>query len=197
MEEMCEADGDMKPNPNLQTNRTQSTARAGGTAMPSLHTEHIHDDFAEDEAEPTPVVEHATVPGFMRDVAMATSTRWHMDDLSRFGDKLGRVAEAMQIAYVTAVDRSLGVIRVFPLPLLRKVYGTMARQFNWPIFPETLALPSNQDSETLGSHARLYQMLKDLEPLAPDISVRGSIGVVLGFLERDAERLRAAAAATA
>lgn len=82
--------------------------------------------------DPDTVIAHATIPGFMRKIPH----KWHLDDITRFGDKVGRAAEAMQLSYLTTVDGSLGTIRVFPMPLLQRIYEIMAPQFNWPTIIE-------------------------------------------------------------
>jgi hypothetical protein len=79
-------------------------------------------------------VEHVTVPGFLRRIPHP----WHITDLTRFGDQVGRVAEAMQLSYLTTIQPQLGMIRVFPLPLLQRVYELMAPQFQWPSEPIAL-----------------------------------------------------------
>jgi hypothetical protein len=148
----------------------------------------LQEDF--DESAPELVVEHATIPGFLRRIPY----RFSMEDLTRFGTKVGKAAEAMQIAFITTVERSLGTIRVFPLPLLRRVYEVMGMQFGWPkiIEVEIPGLPSGgiNPAETLKAHERLEQYLRGALEMAADDTVQHSITVVLQWLEMDCERIR-------
>jgi hypothetical protein len=149
----------------------------------------VQQDFDE-LAQQTAMVEHLTVPGFLRRIPH----RWHFDDITRFGDKLGRVAESMQLAYLTTVDRSLGVIRIFPLPLLKRVYEVMSAQFGWPqiIDAPIPGLPAGVDNgaEALRAHERVDKHLRSLLEGATDGNVQHSIAVVLHWLSEDSARIR-------
>src|SRR5205809_6373994 len=79
---------------------------------------HIDINDFEQSALGAQTVEHVSVPGFMSRIASG----WALDDMTRFGDKVGRVAEAMQLVFITTNQTRLGIIRVFPLPLLQRVY---------------------------------------------------------------------------
>ena len=74
-------------------------------------------DF-EDMQNPLDVVEHLTIPGFIR----RCPHRFHLMEITRFGDQVGKIAESLQISYLTTIDRSLGMIRLFPVPLMVRVY---------------------------------------------------------------------------
>ena len=70
-------------------------------------------------------IEHRTISGFMRMI----SPKWHIDDINRFGKKVGDSANALQMVYVTSFDTSLGLVRTFPLPFLMRIYQVMQPQF--------------------------------------------------------------------
>src|ERR1041384_6675246 len=93
-------DGQMK-----NTRRMNRTAKA---VKPTTQTIDLR-DFDQLAGEALQI-EHQTIPGFLRRLPH----KWHLNDITRFGDQVGRVSEAMQMAYITAVDKSLGVIRAFP-----------------------------------------------------------------------------------
>lgn len=136
-------------------------------------------------------IEHLTVPGFLRRIPH----RWSFEDITRYGDKVGRAAESMQLAYVTTMDRSLGVIRTFPVPLLQRVYEILATQYGWPRIIEA-PTPALDDSrrvnrEALKAHERMEKHLRAmLESVASD-DVQGSIATLLGWMGQEIERLRA------
>ena len=124
------------------------------------------------------IVEHRTIPGFLGRIPH----RWHMDEVTRFGDKVGRAAESMQLAYLTVVDRSLGVIRVFPVPLMERIYTLLAPQFAWP------ELPGGTVDNLPTPPKRLERLLKGLEELtedADDLEILESLQKLRDFVRRD------------
>lgn len=135
-------------------------------------------------------VEHLSVVAFMRCIAH----RWDIDDMTRFGNKVGKVAESMQLAYLTGVDRSLGTIRIFPVPLLERVYKVMSAQFGWPqiIDAPPPGLPSTGllAAETLKTHERLHKLMHAAVAATEDTNVQHSFAVLMHWLEEDMKRLR-------
>lgn len=133
-------------------------------------------------------VEHQTIPGFLRRIPH----KWHLDEITRFGDKVGRAAEAMQLSYFTAIDRSLGVIRVFPLPLLQRVYAIMAPQFHWPAVIEMESLEDGRRAqrEALRKRERADKDLEDLLETADNVEVLTAVQAVRDFLASEMNRLR-------
>lgn len=135
-------------------------------------------------------VEHQTVPGFLRRIPH----KWHLDEVTRFGDKVGRAAEAMQLGYITRVDSSLGVIRVFPLPLLQRIYLFMAPAFNWPRIVELDYTPDENKREKLDALRRsekMEQHLRDFTEQVDDTEVLSAAQSVREFLSTEIGRLRA------
>lgn len=136
------------------------------------------------------IVEHLTIPGFLRRIPY----KWHIDEITRFGDKVGRAAESLQIAYLTTVDRSLGVIRVFPAPLLQRIYQILSAQFGWPqiidLDPPALDDPRRVQQETLRSHERLAKHMRAILEMAENPDVQHSIAVVVEWIEHDCQRIR-------
>ena len=163
-------------------------------SSPSPASQRRVQSAAEQEFEQLPqsdsIVEHLTIPAFLRRIPH----KWHIDEITRFGDKVGRAAESLQLSYMTTIDRSLGVIRIFPLPLLQRVYQIFAVQLGWPqiIDVETPALddPRRVQQETLRSHERLLKHVRALLAIAENVDVQHSISVVVQWLEHDCHRIR-------
>lgn len=123
--------------------------------------------------DPRQVVEHLTIAGFIR----RSPHRFHMDEITRFGDKVARLAEALQVSYLTTIDRSLGMVRVFPVPLLQRVYDVMAAQFGWE-----MEIAAVEDRKTRG-HERTKRVLLEAAASAEDPIIRDALAVVLRWLE--------------
>jgi hypothetical protein len=125
-----------------------------------------------------PIVEHQTIPFFVNSI----DRNWNIEEVKRYGKQVGATAEALQLAFVTVNDRSLGYLRVFPVPLLRRVYELMAPQFDWPALPSSLEGQRPKLNEKLAAHLRaLYEV-------APDVAVKQSIATVLTFMDREGDR---------
>lgn len=142
-----------------------------------IRTPQIADDLGEQES----LVEHLSIPGFMS----RFQHRWHMDDINRFGKQVGRTAEDLQLAYMTINDRSLGVIRVFPVPLLARIYQLLRGQFGWPEAPALLpggATP--RPATNPATDQRLAQHLQALLDATEDRSVQACIAGVLQYLDQ-------------
>src|SRR5262245_41109811 len=133
----------IKTAPNNRLNRTTQQPPRGPTSV-------VQEDF--EQMDQTAGVEHLSVVAFMRRMAH----RWDIDDMTRFGNKVGKVAESMQLAYLTGVDKSLGTIRIFPVPLLERVYKVLSAQFGWPQIidapPPGLPPAGTAAAETLKTH---------------------------------------------
>ena len=151
-------------------------------------TSEVQQDF--EQIDQTAGVEHLSVVAFMRRIAH----RWDIDDMTRFGNKVGKVAESMQLAYLTGVDRSLGTIRIFPVPLLERVYKVMSAQFGWPQIidaaPPGLPATGFLAAETLKTHERLHKLLHAAVSATEDTNVQHSFAVLMHWLEEDMKRLR-------
>ncbi|MEA3212247.1 MAG: hypothetical protein QOE70_5304 [Chthoniobacter sp.] len=167
----------------MNTQHSQRQQRPSPTPVPQ-----VEQDF--DQLAEAAKIEHLTIPGFMRRV----SNRWHIEDITRFGDKVGRAAEALQLSYMTTVDRSLGIIRVFPVPLLQRIYTVLSVQFGWPqiIEAEVPAIEDNRraQQETIRSHERFQKHLRLLLEASEEEDVQHSAAVLLQWLEQDCQRLR-------
>lgn len=133
-------------------------------------------------------IEHQTIPGFLRRLPH----KWHLNDITRFGDQVGRVSEALQMAYITSVDKSLGVIRAFPVPLLQRVYEIMAPQFNWPVVIEAPEIEDGRRAQrdALQKNERLTAQIRDLLSDADEPPIVEAASVILNSLEANAVRLR-------
>lgn len=134
-------------------------------------------------------IEFCTVTAYMRRIPH----RWNLEDIERFGTKVGRVAEAAHLAYLTTMDPVVGPVRVFPLPFLQRVYEIQRVNFSWP--PETASpsLPAALESDraTLKAHERLVRLLRAAAEAAPDEVVQQSGETMLTWLESEIGRLRA------
>ena len=136
--------------------------------------------------DPLTVVEHLTIPGFIR----RSPHRFHMDEIIRFGDKVGRVAESMQVSYLTTIDPSLGQIRLFPVPLLNRVYQIQAGQFGWEPLEAVPPALEDQQAKILRANTRAKDSLKAAVEHVENPIVAQAMTTVLGFLESEATRLR-------
>jgi predicted RNase H-like nuclease len=98
----------------------------------------------------------------------------------------------MQLVYMTAVDRSLGVLRVFPLPLLERVYTINAPQFGWPAIAngEMLEDGRRAQRETLRKDERADQLLQEITERADDVEVLSSAKSLREFLQSEMASLR-------
>lgn len=131
-------------------------------------------------------VEHQTIPGYLHRIPH----KWNLDEITRFGREMGKAAEALQISYLTRNDSSLGMIRIFPLPLLRRVYTVMGSQFGWP--PEAVALEDGNRSlrDELRRNEGTKKHLELAAEHAPNPIVGEALATVLDWLESEAKRLR-------
>jgi hypothetical protein len=137
-----------------------------------------------------PVVEHLTIPGFLRLIEY----RWTLGDIRQFGDKVQQVAEAMCLAYRTAVDRSLGELRMFPEPLLRRVYDTLAPGFGWPqiINVETPELEdAKKKRDTIKSNERVLKRLEEVITETDDLAEHEALRESARVLRAKTDALRA------
>lgn len=143
-------------------------------------------DFDELAAAQAMQVEHQTVPGFLRRIPH----KWHLNEITRFGGEIGRAADSLQLVYMTAVDRSLGVLRVFPLPLLDRVYTIMAPQFGWPALETIPALEEGREKrdELRRAEGAKKHLESAAEHAGPEVA--SAFTVVLTWLERETQRLR-------
>jgi hypothetical protein len=143
--------------------------------------------------EDAPLVEHLTIPGFLRRI----SHRWTLDDIARFGNKVGRAAESCHLAYMPQVDGSLGVLRSFPVPMLRRIYDLMAPSHRWPQLPEMLELDRPGKSEpvptTPAHQLRLMQAFANIARSwaaeAPESETRVAARVILLVIEAECRAL--------
>lgn len=134
-------------------------------------------------------LEHMTIPGFLRRIPH----KWHLEEITRFGDKVGRAAEALQLSYITAIDRSLGVIRVFPRPLLERIYAIMGPQFNWPRILDVQSLEDGQRAQrdTMRKQERLTLELEELISATDEPAVVDAATIIVGNLKASLATLRA------
>jgi hypothetical protein len=169
--------------------KTQPISQRGrGQVKPGLRQSGIGLDINDFDQLTTAseTVEHVTVPGFLRRIPHP----WHITDLTRFGDQVGRVAEAMQLSYLTTIQPQLGMIRVFPLPLLQRVYELMAPQFQWPAEPLALLEGARACREELRRAERADTELSTIAEKTDNVSALAAIQEVRDFLKSETTRLR-------
>lgn len=169
----------MKQTNRMKPARATRQAHAASTIVPDL------EQLAEVAACQ---VEHCTIPEFLH----RTGRKWHGDEIMRFGDKAGRMANSMQLPYVPAVNPSLGIIRSLPVPLLQWVYTQMAAQFGWPPMIELNAIDDEQRAqrEELRRHEGARKHLQSAAEHAPTPAVADALAVVMNWLDCETERLR-------
>jgi hypothetical protein len=171
------------------TNRTRATGVKPNVTSQTMSLQ----DFDELAASQAIQVEHQTVPGFLRRIPH----KWHLNDINRFGSEIGRAADAMQLVFMTAVDRSLGVLRVFPVPLLERVYTIQAPQFGWPALAPLLEDGSRAKREELRRNERLVHELEDLISATDEPKVVEAASILLSSVTASLTTLKAALAAPA
>jgi hypothetical protein len=167
-------------------NRTTNRAR-GGRRSADPPADHDRNELQHDSL----VIAHMAVPEFMGRIPH----EWHITDFNRFGDLVGKTAESAHLSYLTKFHRKFGMIRIFPVPMLQRVYRILAPQLGWPeiIDAEAPQLSDGQiaSREALIAHERVQVHLEAMRDAAQDPSVKTSIGVVLESVEADCQRLRA------
>ena len=144
----------------------------------------VSEEFQEMQ-DPLSVVEHLTIPGFIR----RAPHRFHLDEIMRFGDKVGRIAESLQVSYLTTIDRSLGQIRLFPVPLLTRVYQVMATQFGWE---QIVEVPTIEDrkQDLARMTERAGKQLRAVADRIEDPELAQAMTRVLQFLENETVRVQ-------
>lgn len=133
-------------------------------------------------------VEHQTILEFLRNIPR----KWHPDEMTRFGDKVKRTAEALSLPFVPALNPSLGVIRTFPVPLMQWIYAMMAAQFNWPAPALALDDGKREQRDELRRHEGARKHLEAAVDHAPTPAVSEALAIVLTWLEGETKRLRGA-----
>lgn len=167
---------------NTPRNRRRSTKN---TTAPTATVPGFAQQF-EEMPDPLTVVEHLTIPGFIK----VAPHRFHMDEIMRFGDKVARIAESLQVSYLTTIDRQLGQIRLFPVPLLTRVYQVMAAQFGWEPISDVPAI-EDRNAETLRANERTRKRLEAVAQAVENPVIAQAMATVLTYLEGEAHRLRA------
>ena len=166
-----------------QTNRIPKTSRVSHS-----HAASSIPDFEHLADVATAQVEHRTVLQFLRTIPH----KWHPDEMARFGDKVRRMAEALQLAFVPAMNDHLGVIRAYPVPLMQWMYTQLATQFGWPLGPLALDDGAQMQREELrraeGAKKHLEAAAAQHAPPTPEVA--GALETVLAWLESETRRLR-------
>ena len=177
----------------VRMNTTSRPRRQSPNRQPKSPRTHSVSQESEQFAEmpdPREIVEHLSIPGFVR----RAPRRFHLDELTRYGDKVARVAESMQISYLTTIDSALGVVRVFPVPLMVKVYSIMAQQFHWAPWQE-LALEAGAagPAQLLKANERARRNLEaaacgSASAMPPHVAE--AMQITMAWLDSEAGRLR-------
>jgi hypothetical protein len=118
-------------------------------------------------------VEHLTTLEFLRRAPHHPTA----DDLNRFGDRVRRTADAIPLPWLPVTHPKLGVVRVYPLPLLEWVYSQFAGQFGWPQATDTQLL---EDGRKKRRHAlrQIDEAITDAPP-----PVKEALKIVIDYLE--------------
>lgn len=168
------------------------------TTIEPARDSHIQDHY-QHMPEDAPAVPHMTIPAFLRSV----DYKWNMLDIERFGAKVGRTAESLHVSFTLAFDRSLGNLRAFPVPMLRRIYDLMAPGFGWPAViwqpspsarvQEDPAESASEAEAELEVRATVRQYLEMLAGSSKQGRIRSCARRMLHVVERECEELRAAA----
>jgi hypothetical protein len=143
--------------------------------------------------ESTVEIEYVTVSQFLR--RLRNEKPWGFQNVAKFGGQLNKIADGFGMTFQSAVDPTLGPLRVYPVALVAKIYAEMAPQLGWPRIIEALPVPQAKPSDQ-AARAELELkdgMVKHLRMLASasqDTQVRSSAQVLLGTMEREVRALQ-------
>ncbi len=157
--------------------------KAVKTKSPRIPT-HPEFDYLADLS--TAQVEHLTVLEFLRRV----SHKFHPEYVERFGDKVRRMANSLQLAFVPSINPKLGVIRTYPVPLMQWIYALQAPMFGWPALPLELAELAREHREELRQNEGTKKHLQAVIEHSPTPAVKEAVDVVLTWLDGEARRLQ-------
>jgi len=163
---------------NTRTQRSRTVKPAADITVPDF--EHLADVASSQ-------VEHQTILEFLR---MIPNHKWHPDEISQFGSKVGRMANSMQLAFVPSLHPSLGVIRSFPVPLMQWVYATLANKFGWPMPALALEESSREQRDELRQHEAMMKQLQRTAERAPTDGIAQAVATLLDWMDSEARRLR-------
>jgi hypothetical protein len=175
---MCSTERMNKATTRNRAVKTKNSPRNRNESLPGL------EQLAEVSASQ---VEHRTVLEFLRGIPH----KWHPDEIARFGDKVKRMAEALQLPFVPSINPSLGVIRTYPVPLMEWVYTVLAQQFHWPAPALVLEDGARAQREELRRHEGTRRNLElAAADHAPSPEVSAAIKVVLDWMDAETARLK-------
>lgn len=143
----------------------------------------FRDEFAE-MPDPLSVVEHVTIAGFIR----RCPHRFHINDVIRFGDQSRKIAESLGVSYLTTTDRQLGQVRLYPRPMLERIYANMAASSGWEALNEVRQL--EESSAAARADERTCKRLEVAASAIDDPAVAQAMRIVIAHLEGNARRLR-------
>ncbi len=147
---------------------------------------HLPSDYFAVMAETSAaVVEHCAVPEFLNRCRVRNP-----EDIIRFGDKARRLADSLLLAWVTATNDSLGVVRCLPVPLMKYLYGHMAPQFGWPPIVAELEDIDRGHRDELRRTEGARKTLESAAIHAHNPEVTAALTTVLTWLESETRRLR-------
>lgn len=141
-----------------------------------------------------PIVEQVTVPGFLRMIPH----NWQVGDYQRIGAVLGKTADALGLQYMQTTNQWLGVIRTFPVPLVKWVYDQLRHSHAWPAYEgDTAAEEAHQQARiALRDAERTAKQLRGMIEKTEDVTQLEALKVVLARAEEEVSRQREACAAT-
>lgn len=136
-------------------------------------------------------IEYLSVAGFFRRLPFA----FHMDEINRFGKQVGLTADANHLAYMTAIDGKLGVVRVFPVELMMRVYDVLAIHQSWPpiVEQEPPALSDGKKLTTAAARSfeRLAKHLRSVIEIAPNTELQYAAASMVKQIEVELRQLKA------
>ena len=137
------------------------------------------------------MVEYLSVADFIRTIPHS----FHMDEVGRFGMKVGMIADGVHCSYKSRVDKFLGECRVFPVNLLKRVYEVVAQEKKWPAIVDVdqpvLTEEAVRAKACLRANERVEQRLQELIDEVESSSLIEALSVVRKWIEAQSNMLRA------
>ncbi|HMJ06891.1 MAG TPA: hypothetical protein VK474_11595 [Chthoniobacterales bacterium] len=118
--------------------------------------------------------------------------RWQLDDIDRFGYRVGRMALSMGLPILRGTNTDIGELRIFPVAFLEWVYSTMAHGCKWPLLGDVEIFSDGRRAQRLElrKRERAAQSLQEISEAADNIEVLTSLQTVQEFLHSDIARRR-------
>lgn len=134
--------------------------------------------------DPPNEIEYVTPQQYLKRIP--NDKPWGLGNLFKFGRELNYAADGLGLAYQRGFDPRLGPIRMFPVDLVKAVYGQQRQSLNWPALVEVVEEgPREKELASPAENAVRETMVKHLEVLiaASEEPVRASARALLATIQ--------------